>query len=117
MSPFDSSSVLGLWRSERTARLTFSSFRGGGPVYSLIIGDPSIVSCSKSTSHGILNRNAKGTGYDVTFKLKGLRPGKTEAKVSFRSPCAGNGDIFYLVSVEEDLTTFAEKIREEDVRG
>ena len=87
-----------------SAELTFSSFDGGGPEYSVAIDDPEIVTYTwrkvyDNPDHEMMT----GSGYKVICTFTGLRPGTTELTVSARSPIAENFDAHYTVAVDEAL--------------
>ncbi len=95
------------------AALSFHSFDGGGPRYSVVIADESIVACSKSVKyqkrdHALLD----GAGYDVTFTFTGLRAGETTVTVERRSPIGGDADLLYAVRVDERLHVTIELLSE-----
>lgn len=84
--------------------LTFDSFDGGGPEYSVKLEDESVVSC-KQTRHynSPKHEQMTGSGYTVKIEFFGLKPGKTTATVECRSPIADNFDAIYDIEVNEDL--------------
>ena len=85
------------------AYLTFSSFDGGGPVYTATIADPGVVSCYYTRSYGNPDHaSVDGAAYHVRFELRGLKAGETELTVSARSPIADNWDRTYKVTVDEE---------------
>ncbi len=85
------------------AYLTFSSFDGGGPVYTATIADPGVVSCYYTRSYGNPDHaSIDGAAYHVRFELRGLKPGVTELTVSARSPISENWDRRYRVYVDFD---------------
>ncbi len=85
------------------AYLTFSSFDGGGPVYTVAIADPGVVSCYYTRSYGNPDHaSVDSAAYNVRFELRGLKPGETELTVSARSPIADNWDRTYRVTVDEE---------------
>ncbi len=86
------------------ATLSFSSFDGGGPEYSVKIDDPEIVGYE---SRRIYNKpdheEMTGAGYQVFITFTGKKEGETTATVSARSPIAENFDEEYRVSVDGEL--------------
>ena len=62
--------------------LSYHSYDGGGPVYSVEIADPDVVACEETIEYDKPNHaQLNGAGYDVTFTLTGLKPGQTTATV------------------------------------
>ena len=87
-----------------TAVLTFSSFGGGGPEYSIEIDDPGIVSCSCRTEYEDQDQEAiPGAGFEVIYTFTGLKPGTTQMTVSMSSPLMERQDAHYSVVVDDDL--------------
>ena len=104
--------------SGKTASLSFDSFDGGGPTYSVSIEDPSIASVSEGGAYDDPDHEEiDGAGYSVTFVFTGLKPGETYANVSARSPIADNFDRRYAVIVAEDLSVTLELLTEEDLNS
>ncbi|MBO7405382.1 MAG: hypothetical protein J6V24_10515 [Clostridia bacterium] len=104
--------------SAKTASLSFDSFEGGGPTYSLLIEDPSMASFEKSKEYKRPGgKNERGAGYTVTFVITGLKPGETYALVSARSPIAANYDSRYAVIIDEDLNVTVRHLTTEDLNG
>lgn len=99
--------------ASKTAELSFHSFDGGGPEYTVRIDDPTVVSCSSERRYNKADHKAlDGAGYDVVFTLTGLRQGKTTLTVSARSPIADSFDNIYTVTVADDLSVSVEKTAE-----
>lgn len=93
------------------ATLTFDSFDGGGPEYSIVL-DSDIVSYERTTKykksdHGQLD----GAGYTVTYTFTGITPGETGMTVEERSPICGDMDHRYSVKVDCDLTVTIEQLQ------
>ena len=85
------------------AILTFSSFDGGGPEYSIELGSD-IVSYKRSIKYAKANHEKlNGAGYTITYTFTGLTPGETEMTVEERSPISSNRDHRYSVKVDNDL--------------
>ena len=85
------------------AILTFSSFDGGGPEYSVVLGSD-IVSYKSSVKYSKANhKELNGAGYTVTYTFTGLTPGETEMTVEERSPLSGDRDHRYSVKVDNDM--------------
>ncbi len=88
----------------RKAELSYQSFDGGGPEYSVRIEDETVVSCSRKTFYAKPDHDRMtGAGYTVVFTITGLRPGKTTLTVSGRSPIMPPEDETYDVTVNEEL--------------
>lgn len=87
------------------AVLTFDSFDGGGPEYSVEIDDPELLTYTSTRRYYNPKHNEMcGSAYDVIFKFKGLKPGKTKLTIMARSPIAGNFDYTYEATVDEELS-------------
>ena len=96
-------------------KLSFHSFDGGGPEYTAVVADPEIVSVSSSKRYNsIFHSFLTGSGFDVTFTFKGLKPGETTVTIEERSPLTGNTDIVYSVKVDKAGVTL-EKLTETDL--
>ncbi len=95
---------------ENAATLTFDSFDGGGPVYSVKIEDPSIVTSDKTKQYDKPYHDAvDGAAYRVTFTFFALKPGKTTVTISSRSPICEAEDREYTVFVDSELTVRLEE--------
>ena len=86
----------------RSATLSFDSFDGGGPEYT-IEADHAIVShaCKKKYAK-TNNEELDGAGYDFVCTFRGVKP-ETILTVRSRSPIAGNNDRRYAVKVDDNL--------------
>ena len=85
--------------------LTFSSFDGGGPDYTVRLDDPSLVSYEKTVEYGNPNHaELDGAAYDVIFTFEGKKAGVTHMTLEERSPIADNRDMEYTVEVDETLS-------------
>ena len=92
------------------AILSFHSFDGGGPDFTAVAQDASIISWQKTKDYGREDHNEiDGAAFTVTFTFTGLKPGKTELIIEERSPIAGNTDLVYAVTVGEDLSVTLEQ--------
>lgn len=88
----------------KPAILSFDSFDGGGPSFSVVIDDPDILSWESSRHYSDPDHEeTDGAGYTVDFVFTGLRPGETRLTVSARSPIADNFDAVYLATVDDAL--------------
>ena len=97
------------------AILSFDSFDGGGPEYTVELGDPTLVSWEESAwyaspDHGELD----GAGYSVTFTFTGLKPGETQVRITGSSPIAGVETYIYSLTVDEELNVTARFLTSED---
>ncbi len=89
---------------EKTAKLTFASFDGGGPSYSCELGDPSLVSVTSEHQYYSEDHDRiEGAGYEVLFTFTGLKPGETELTVRSFSPIVEAQEWRYRVSVDDRL--------------
>ena len=88
--------------AERTASVSFESFDGGGPEFSVRIEDPEIASWESARRYDRDDHDAlDGAGYTVTFTFTARKPGETTATISARSPIAENFDATYAVRVDD----------------
>ena len=102
---------------QHSVSMTFDSFDGGGPQYSIMIEDPEIVSYERQTEYNNPDHEMMdGAGYDVTFVFTGRKPGMTMMTISARSPIGDNYDIEYVVTVNEELEIFIEETGSIEVR-
>ncbi|MCR4615646.1 MAG: hypothetical protein K5756_05810 [Clostridiales bacterium] len=100
---------------EKEAKLSFHSFDGGGPEYSIKIDDPSVVSCTSKRDYGKKNHEViDGAAYDVIFKFKGLKSGTTDITVHSSSPIMDDEEYRYLVEVNDDLKINIEELPTEN---
>ena len=89
----------------KKATLSFDSFDGGGPDFSAVAEDPSILSWTqKNKYHDPNHEKMNGAGFTVIFTFTGTKPGSTRLLIEERSPIAGNYDHIYAVTVAEDLS-------------
>lgn len=96
--------------------LTFDSFDGGGPEYSIILDDPALVSYKMERDYGKQDHEViDGAAYTVVFTFTGLKAGDTKMIVEERSPIAGNADHEYLVKVGDDLDVTIEELGVKDL--
>ncbi len=88
----------------RSVVLRFSTFAGGGPEYSAVIEDESILSCKVSyDSFGMEGEIIDGGAYDVIFAFTGLRPGMTTVTLQRTSPMLDYREEYYMAHVGGDL--------------
>ena len=90
----------------KTATLTFDSFDGGGPEYSISIEDPTVVSYTESHEYSKPDHEQlNGAGFKVIFTLTGIKPGSTTVAVSMEmSFKPGDAEVtYYNVTVNDAL--------------
>ena len=92
-------------------KMSFSSFDGGGPEYSISIEDEAVLEYDMQREYNDPEHEQKdGSSYDVIFTFRGLKPGKTMMTISARSPIADNFDDVYSVTVSDSLEISIEKL-------
>ena len=97
-------------------QLSFHSFDGGGPQYSVRVDDPTLVSVAEKRRYSKKDHEVlEGAGYEVIFTFTGLRAGTTAMTVEERSPIAGNCDRIYEVTVDEQLRVTLREVTVEDL--
>lgn len=85
------------------AVLTFDSFDGGGPDFTVVM-DTDIVSYQKKTAYRDPNHaEMEGSGFDVIFTFAGEKPGEAQMVIEERSPIGWSLDHVYAVKVDEGL--------------
>ena len=85
------------------AVLSFHSFEGGGPRYSVMLHSD-IVSFKEKKKYSKPNhKRLNGAGYDIIFTFTGLKAGETTMIIEQRSPIATNADRLYTVKVDDRL--------------
>ena len=90
-------------REKQTASVSFDSFDGGGPEFSVRIDDPEIAACESRRQYAKDDHEQMtGAGYQVIFTFTGLSAGETTATISARSPIADNFDAVYAIRVDGD---------------
>ena len=91
--------------------LRFDSFDGGGPSFTALLEDPSIVSVQQTVAYKDPNHaEMDGSAFTVTLTFTGLKAGTTGLTVEERSPIAGNYDRTYTVTVARDLRVTVEAL-------
>ena len=100
---------------EKGATLSFSSFDGGGPEFSIAIDNPDVLAAEQTRKYGN-PRHAEmdGSPFDVVFRFTGLKPGETTLTISARSPIADNFDARYNAKVDASLSVSLEEIETKD---
>ena len=91
--------------NDKTAVLSFDSFDGGGPAYTVKVEDASVVTYDQTKKyHNVDHDYMGGAGFTVNITFFGLKPGTTAVTVECRSPIADNFDAYYDVTVDENLS-------------
>ena len=107
---------IGPAESGRTDTLSFSSFDGGGPEYSVSIGDETILSYTSDVQYVDGNHEElDGAAFTVVFSFFGLRPGSTAVTVMGCSPIGGNECYTYSAAVDESLNVALTLLTVEDM--
>lgn len=101
------------------AVLSFDSFDGGGPEYSVTVGDKTVVSYTSERRYAKDDHEElDGAGYDVIFTFTGLKAGSTDVTVSMTSPIMGSETYRYRADVDDSLNvtlTRLEDATEDDI--
>ena len=88
----------------RDYTLTYDSFEGGGPEFSVKIDDESVITYDESIVYDRESgEDEDGRSFKVNFMFTGLKPGSAEVTVSVRSPIGDNYDEIYDAEVDEEL--------------
>ena len=104
------------YREPQNAILSFSSFDGGGPGYTVSIDDESIAAFYKETIYLDANHDEiDGAAKRIEITFEGVAPGETQALIKERSPIAGNRDLLYKLTVDGNLCVTAELISTKDI--
>ena len=105
-------------QESRDAELSYSSFDGGGPEFSVVIEDESILTYDSVRQYYDPNHEQMtGSGYEVRFTFHGRRQGTTKVTISARSPIADNYDDGYLATVDGDLRVTLEPLSQPEEQG
>ena len=110
--------IMRMLTGKEQAMLSFHSFDGGGPRYSIEL-DSDIVSYeSKKEYDKPDHKRMRGAGYDVIFTFTGLKTGETVVTVKKRSPIheRENEDRKYRLKVDKDLNVTIEPIKPNPVQ-
>ena len=100
----------------KSATLTFDSFDGGGPQYTVKLTELSVVSYDQIKKYHRANHDEMfGSGYDVIITFFGLKPGKTVATIECLSPIADNYDAVYDIEVTNSLDVIITKKDQVDI--
>ena len=98
------------------AELSFDSFCGGGPEFTVYIDDESIVSYRREVRSSESDDSGESVdGYTVIYSFTGLKPGETEMLIEERSRAAENRDRKYIIRVDQDLNVYIEETSIVDV--
>lgn len=93
--------------------LSFHSFDGGGPEYSVEIADTSVLSCQSERRYAKANHEElNGAGYDVVFSFDGQKEGKTTVTVTCNMRGKEEDKTVYDATVDGNLKVTLEQ-REE----
>ena len=97
------------------AVLSFDSFDGGGPEYTVEIDDATVVSFTEERVYASpRHEELDGAGYSVVFTFTGLKPGETQVSIFGWSPIAGSELDIYVLTVDENLNAAARLLTRED---
>jgi len=110
--------IMKMLAGKEQATLSFHSFDGGGPRYSIEL-DSDIVSYeSKKEYDKPDHKRMRGAGYDVIFTFTGLKTGETVVTVKKQSPIheRENEDRKYRLKVDKDLNVTIEPIKPNPVQ-
>ena len=103
-------------KKKEETKLTFDSFDGGGPDYTVVLEDDSIVSYNKEKTYGNPDHaEMEGSSFDITFTFRGQKAGHTKMTIEERSPIAGNRDHLYQVTVDDNLDVSLEELSVRDL--
>ena len=104
--------IMMMLTGKKPATLSFHSFDGGGPQYSVVL-DSDIVSYKSERKYNKPDhKRLKGAGSDVIFTFTGLKAGETVLTVQKRSPIreTDRQDRQYRVKVDKDLNVTIEPV-------
>ena len=94
--------------NEKQAVLSYHSFDGGGPKYTVKIEGEQIVGCEQANVYkGKKDPTASGTPYTVEIVFTGLKEGAATACIEARSPTGIRYDDIYDIAVDADLKVTA----------
>ena len=103
-------------QDDRTARVSFESFDGGGPEFTVIIEDEDIADYYAAVVYDRPDHEEmNGAGKNVVVEFGGLEAGETQVLIKERSPIADNLDHRYRLIVDEDLKVKIEEISVKDL--
>ena len=85
--------------------LSFDSFDGGGPEYTVTIEDETVATYKKAKVYRDENHDEmNGAAFDIKVTVTALAPGETLMTVVGSSPITGEEVYYYKIRVEEDLS-------------
>lgn len=101
-----------------TASVSYESFDGGGPEFSVKIDDPEIASWESQRHYWKDDHDQMtGAGYEVIITFTALKAGETTVTISARSPIADNFDAVYSIKVDDAGNIALELQEEKDAFG
>jgi len=105
--------IMSMLTGKEQATLSFHSFDGGGPQYSIELDSDIVSHESKKEYNKPDHKRLRGAGYDVIFTFTGLKAGETVVTVKKRSPIheRENEDRKYKLKVDKDLNVTIEPIK------
>ena len=104
--------IMMMLTGKKPATLSFHSFDGGGPQYSVVLNSDIVSYKSERHYNKPDHKRLKGAGYDVIFTFTGLKTGETALTVQKRSPIreTDSQDRKYKVTVDNDLNVTIEPV-------
>ncbi len=103
-------------QTTKTADLSFHSFDGGGPKYSVIIADESLLNFEQSKHYAAASRTKTGgSPYTVNINFAGLRAGTTTVIIEQRSPVTKGRDLIYKADINDLLEVKLTKLETKDI--
>lgn len=95
---------------KQTVVLRYSSFDGGGYLYSVRAEDEAILSADVRYDYGNQNHEMEdGSPFDALITLTALAPGTTEVVIQWESPILPPGEAHYIATVLDDMTVQLEE--------
>ncbi len=83
--------------------LVFKSFDGGGPSFTVIIEDPSMLSYVSRIEYGEREEAETGSPFEDIITFHGLKSGETKVTIEVRSPIMPGYDLIYIATIGEDM--------------
>lgn len=84
--------------------LSFSSFDGGGYVYTAAVENTALLSFTCSREYGSSRKSYEtGSAYQMVFKFTGIEPGETRIFISAESPVLEYYEMTFIATVNEKL--------------
>ena len=111
--------IMMMLTGKKAATLSFHSFDGGGPRYSVVLDSDIVTYKSERKYDKPDHKRLKGAGYDVIFTFTGLKPGETVLTVQKRSPIRETDwqDRQYKVTVDKDLNVTIKPVNVNEERS